>query len=108
MVRKSRKNYTNDYKREVVRSYVSDSCNMSEVAAHFGVTTSMLYKWHKRYGNEFRSDQPNLEAEVRKLAQELEKTQRDLDTLREIVRKKIVQHALSGTDRDLVEALLEH
>lgn len=106
MSHNSRKTYTADFKRIVVSYYVSTSCSMTDAATRFEVTTSMLHKWYKRYGSDFCEDSPNLVAEVRRLAVELEKTKGDLDTLRNIVRKKIVLHALSGTDADLVDALL--
>lgn len=102
MTQKYRKKYSNEFKRKVVGYYVANSISMSEVAAQFGITTGMLHKWHKSLGDGFLDDYSNLEKKVRWLALELEKTKKDVNVLRKIVRKKIVEQAMSGSDRELL------
>jgi transposase len=85
MGRKTRRQYTADFKAEAVRMVVEDDRKIKDVAARLGITTGMLNRWcqeqerRERAGEGARAD----EAEVRRLRRRV----RQLEQEREILKK---------------------
>lgn len=85
MGRKTRRQYTADFKAEAVRMVVEDGRKTKDVAGRLGITTGMLNRWcqeqerRDREGEGSRAD----EAEVRRLRRRV----RELEQEREILKK---------------------
>jgi len=76
-----RKQYTLEFKRDAVRLVLARGTRtIQEIAGELGVNTSMLHRWHARYGAEIagsgvrgqaeREDVEKLRRRVRELEQE--------------------------------------
>jgi transposase len=51
----NRKQYTEEFKKDAVRLMLARGARtVAEVAEGLGLSQSMLYRWHKRYGSEVK------------------------------------------------------
>lgn len=47
--------YNNDFKKEVVRSYMEGDKSIVEIAAEYNIAKNTVSEWARKYGEEFQS-----------------------------------------------------
>lgn len=72
-----RKQYSEEFKKDAVRLFLARGTRTAaDIAASIGVTTSMLHRWHARYG-----------AHVNGQAVDAQREREDIEALRRQVRQ---------------------
>ena len=77
--------YNDDFKREVVRAYMSGNKSTVELAAEYNVAKSTITEWSKKYGEECQykhTTQKTSESEIRKLNQMLKEKDKEIEFLK--------------------------
>lgn len=88
-----KKNYSEEFKREVIEYSLSTSKPISQICQEFGITTGSYYYWKKRILGDVESDQSVSEGtnggskeemadEIRRLRKELAASQRREEILK--------------------------
>ncbi len=80
--------YTEEFRRDAVRMVESEGLTAAEVGRRLGVNANLLRKWREKYGSKSESveSQRDLEAENRRLRDEVRRLQME----REILKKAAV------------------
>jgi transposase len=85
-----RRQYTEEYKRQVVAQSEVDTRSVTELAQELGLSKWVVYKWREQYGATRPVTDPateeGLAAENRRLKRELEIAWQERDILKKAVR----------------------
>lgn len=81
---KVRRKYDEQFKREAVRFVDETGRSLREVAEELKISEGLLYKWHRKYGTEQRTEPlpPSEAEELRRLRRENEILRQERDFLK--------------------------
>jgi len=82
---KNRKNYTNEFKRNIIRMIIEDGKSQVAVAEEFGLHPNTIGKWIKSHKS--IESTPQSEQELARELKELKKKLFDLEEENEILKK---------------------
>jgi transposase len=87
----SKRQYTGEFKREVLAMAAKGEKSISELERDLGITPGLVYKWRRRYridekGEELApSEEREAAAEIRRLKRELEVVRQERDILKKAI-----------------------
>lgn len=78
------KSYTEEFRRDAVRMIETEGLTTAEVGRRLGVNPNLLRKWREKYGRKSaeQSAQSDLEAENRRLREEVRRLQMEREILK--------------------------
>ena len=77
--KRTRRSFSEEFKREAVALYRSSDVSAEQVGAELGLSASLLYRWAREYRDDPpEADQPS----YKELQKELRRTRRELDFLK--------------------------
>ena len=85
------KQYTMEFKREVLQMAAREGCSIAELERDLGITPGLIYKWRQRYRVDetgkgvLPSEENEAAAEVRRLKRELEIVKQERDILKKAI-----------------------
>ncbi len=87
---KTKRTYAPDFKRDAVQLVQTGGKSLPQIARKLGISKSALYRWRKELaelGNDafLSRDQAALEGENRRLKRELERMEKERNTLKETI-----------------------
>jgi transposase len=87
----SKRQYTGEFKREVLAMAAKGEKSISELERDLGITPGLVYKWRRRYrlkeecGELAPSEEREAAAEIRRLKRELEGVRQERDILKKAI-----------------------
>ena len=87
----SKRQYTGEFKREVLAMAAKGEKSISELERDLGITAGLVYKWRRRYRFDEKgealapSEEREAAAEIRRLKRELEVVRQERDILKKAI-----------------------
>ncbi len=86
---KKQRNYTLEFKKEVVALLESSGKSVPELSEEMGLSHKSVYRWRRQYGTKSRTDSgrsvAELEAELLKLKREMRVLRQERDILKKAI-----------------------
>jgi transposase len=92
---KKRRRYSEEFKREAVKTLLESGKPVTAMAVELGIEQSNLHKWKKKFGPRLVASAQNIaascpeQADVDELRRELAKVRETVDQLRNVVNKSL-------------------
>lgn len=77
--------YNDDFKKQVVRAYISSGRSSADIAAEYNIAKSSVSQWVKQYHDECQyttSEEIESAAEIRKLNQKIKEQEKEIEFLK--------------------------
>ena len=88
--------YTDEFRRDAVLMIESAGLTTAEVGRRLGVNANLLRKWREKYGKKSKSQevQSDLEAENRRLRDEVRRLQMEREILKKVASGKVRERGI--------------
>ena len=91
-MKRKRKRYTEEFKKEAARMVVMEGLSAQEVAEKLGISSVLIYRWRDAYLNEMGGSGDDGEMNAQDLAAELDRVRKKLakaERINEILKKTV-------------------